>query len=70
MDIMEQQIQCTSNLLQSGKPMGAGLLDKMAGSIISVLPVSCIGLAISAGGLGGLIAEITWIVGNLEVICK
>lgn len=34
--------QCTDDLLQSGKPIGVGLSDKTAGSILSVLPV-CIG---------------------------
>ena len=53
-----------ADLLQGGKPMGAGLSDKTAGSIISVLPVS-----ISAGRPGGLITEITWTMGELEVIC-
>ena len=37
-DITERQ--CTADLLQSRKPMGADLSDKTAGSIISVLLVS------------------------------
>ena len=34
-----KQIRCTSDPLQSRKPMGNSLPDKTAGSIISVLPV-------------------------------
>ena len=33
-DIMEQADRCTTKWLQRGKPMGAGLSDKTAGSII------------------------------------
>ena len=39
-DVMEHHLRCLADLRQRGKPMGAGLSDKMAGSIISVLLVS------------------------------
>ena len=32
--MLGQHLRCLADLLQRGKPIGAGLLDKMAGSII------------------------------------